>query len=262
MSAPDVGGEGERHPMSPAHEPVALLNETTYRELLDLAPDGIVAVDGSGRMLLANVQAHRLFDYPPGTLVGQAVDVLLPAALRGVHAGHRAGYMASPRPRPMGAGLDLIGLPSRWQRIRRGDQLEPDPDGNQPPRHGRHPRHQRPQAGRGPDQGPQRGSRPPPGRAGRGQPRARSVQLLRLPRSPGPLARSRRVQPGARRGFRRQSRTRGPRSPAPHPRRRRPHGPAHRRPPGPGAGHAAGDASGGGGSDRPRPHRGRATPPG
>jgi PAS domain S-box-containing protein len=94
----------------PAHEPAARLNETTYRELLDLAPDGIVVIDASGQMLLANVQAHRLFGYPAGTLVGQSVDVLLPEAMRGAHAGHRAGYMASPRPRPMGAGLDLIGL--------------------------------------------------------------------------------------------------------------------------------------------------------
>ena len=110
MSALDVDGEGRSAPVSPAHEPAALLNETTYRELLDLAPDGIVAIDASGQMLLANVQAHRLFGYPPGTLVGQSVDVLLPEAMRGAHAGHRAGYMANPRPRPMGAGLDLIGL--------------------------------------------------------------------------------------------------------------------------------------------------------
>lgn len=110
MPSVDADRQGGRGQDPFASVPAAPLGETTYRELLDLAPDGIVAIDGSGRMLLANVQAHRLFGYSPGTLVGQSVDVLLPEALRAVHAGHRAGYMASPRPRPMGAGLDLIGL--------------------------------------------------------------------------------------------------------------------------------------------------------
>ena len=115
-----------------ARERAALLNETTYRELLDLAPDGIVAIDGSGQMLLANVQAHRLFGYPPGTLVGQSVDVLLPEAMRGAHAGHRTGYMANPRPRPMGAGLDLIGLRSDGSEFAVEISLSPIHAGNSP----------------------------------------------------------------------------------------------------------------------------------
>lgn len=88
---------------------VTQLGESMFRELLDRAPDGIVAIDQRGRIVLANVQAHRLFAYPAGTLVGLSVDTLLPEALRAAHARHRDAYMGQPRSRPMGAGLDLIG---------------------------------------------------------------------------------------------------------------------------------------------------------
>ena len=47
--------------------------------------------------------------YAAGTLVGLSVDALLPAGLRDAHARHREAYMAQPRSRPMGAGLDLVG---------------------------------------------------------------------------------------------------------------------------------------------------------
>ena len=87
-----------------------LLTGTTYRTLLDHAPDGIVAVDRSGRIRLANLQAHHLFGYAPGTLVGESVEILLPDTLRNIHEAHRAEYMTAPRPRAMGAGLDLTGL--------------------------------------------------------------------------------------------------------------------------------------------------------
>ncbi|HWW60569.1 MAG TPA: histidine kinase dimerization/phosphoacceptor domain -containing protein, partial [Thermoanaerobaculia bacterium] len=41
-------------------------------------------------------------------LIGQQVEVLLPARLRGNHARARERYGAAPHPRPMGSGLDLV----------------------------------------------------------------------------------------------------------------------------------------------------------
>ena len=84
--------------------------EHRFERFVDLAPDGIVVVDAEGRIVLANAQAHRLFAYEPGELVGRSVDALLPEAARPAHASHRAAYAANPRTRPMGAGLNLVGL--------------------------------------------------------------------------------------------------------------------------------------------------------
>src|SRR2546430_284031 len=69
----------------------------------------MVCVDAEGRIALVNAQTERLFGYGRDELVGQLVEMLVPEAVRAVHPGHRAGYVADPKPRPMGAGLDLAG---------------------------------------------------------------------------------------------------------------------------------------------------------
>ena len=77
--------------------------------LLEAAPDAMVCVDGDGRIALVNAQAELLFGYERNELVGQLVEILIPDAARAMHPGHRAGYVADPRPRAMGAGLELAG---------------------------------------------------------------------------------------------------------------------------------------------------------
>lgn len=72
-------------------------------------PDGVVVVDAGGRIELANPAVETLFGYTPDELTGQLVEVLIPDRLRDAHLGHREGYVSSPQPRPMGAGLDLHG---------------------------------------------------------------------------------------------------------------------------------------------------------
>ena len=75
--------------------------------LLEAAPDAMVCVDQDGRMALVNAQAERLFGYDREELVGQPVEILVPDAVREVHPGRRARYVADPKPRPMGAGMEL-----------------------------------------------------------------------------------------------------------------------------------------------------------
>ncbi len=81
--------------------------EENFRGLLEAAPDAIVGVHLDGRIALANAQAERLFGYTREELIGRPVEMLVPLAARAGHAAHRAGYFADPRPRPMGAGLEL-----------------------------------------------------------------------------------------------------------------------------------------------------------
>ena len=81
--------------------------DVRFRGLLEAAPDATVYVDESGRIVLVNAQAERLFGYPREELAGQPVEILVPDANKAAHSGLRAGYAADPRPRQMGAGLDL-----------------------------------------------------------------------------------------------------------------------------------------------------------
>jgi PAS domain S-box-containing protein len=78
-----------------------------FRGLLEAAPDATVCVDESGRIVLVNAQAERLFGYPREELTGQPVEILVPDAAKAGHPALRAGYAAAPRPRLIGAGLDL-----------------------------------------------------------------------------------------------------------------------------------------------------------
>jgi len=77
--------------------------------IFEFAPDAILLVHAGGHISKANAQAHSMFGYGPNELVGRSVEVLVPDRFSGHHARHRAGYAASPRTRPMGAGLDLFG---------------------------------------------------------------------------------------------------------------------------------------------------------
>jgi PAS domain S-box-containing protein len=83
--------------------------EARFRGLIEAAPDAMVCVDDSGRITMVNAQVERLFGYPREELEGQLVDMLVPDAVRAVHPQHRAGYLADPKVRPMGAGLQLAG---------------------------------------------------------------------------------------------------------------------------------------------------------
>ncbi|MBI5721613.1 MAG: PAS domain S-box protein [Burkholderiales bacterium] len=83
--------------------------ERRFRALLESAPDAMVIVDAAGHIVLVNSQAVQMFGHARAALLGQPVEVLLPARLREEHGTHRHGYFAAPRPRRMGSGLELLG---------------------------------------------------------------------------------------------------------------------------------------------------------
>jgi PAS domain S-box-containing protein len=85
------------------------LSEATALAFIASAAEGILIVDEDGRIVVANGQIEEMFGYAQRELSGQPMEMLLPERLRGRHVGHRADYVAEPRVRPMGRGLDLAG---------------------------------------------------------------------------------------------------------------------------------------------------------
>ncbi len=88
----------------------AKLIDAKFRNVLESTPDSIIMANASGRIVLANSLAERMFGYGPGELRGKPLEVLMPERFRSAHLAHRHGYVAAPRPRPMGAGRTLFGL--------------------------------------------------------------------------------------------------------------------------------------------------------
>ncbi|MDW4904074.1 PAS domain S-box protein [Streptomyces sp. ADMS] len=83
--------------------------ESLFHGLLESAPDAMVIVGSDARIILVNRQAEALFGFERDELVGQEIEVLVPARFRDRHVGHRTGFLHNPQVRPMGAGLELQG---------------------------------------------------------------------------------------------------------------------------------------------------------
>jgi PAS domain S-box-containing protein len=85
-------------------------SEATSRAFLESASESIVITNAAGAIFRINDKAEKMFGYERAELIGQPVEVLIPRRAREAHVVHRAGYMAAPRVRSMGRGLDLAGI--------------------------------------------------------------------------------------------------------------------------------------------------------
>ena len=94
--------------------------ESRYKRLLEAAPDAILEIDSSGKIVLINSQVEKLFGYRREELLGKMVEILIPERFRVRHPAHRSGYCAHPVIRPMGSGLDL------WARRADGTEFAVD----------------------------------------------------------------------------------------------------------------------------------------
>jgi diguanylate cyclase (GGDEF)-like protein/PAS domain S-box-containing protein len=83
-------------------------SEQRFRTLIDVAPEGILIVDGAGAIVLANRLVSDMFGYGEDELVGRPVGMLVPDALRDTHARHVAAFVRAPSPRGMGRTRTLV----------------------------------------------------------------------------------------------------------------------------------------------------------
>ena len=85
-------------------------HEARFRATVESAPTAMVMTDRMGNIVLVNAEATRLFGYERAELLGEKIEVLIPARLRPGHSRKRANYVAAPDSRRMGAGRDLFAL--------------------------------------------------------------------------------------------------------------------------------------------------------
>jgi PAS domain S-box-containing protein len=84
--------------------------QNTIERLFEFSPDAILLTDADGVIRAANPRAEELFGYASEEILGEHVEILVPARFRGGHPRHRENYTAHPRTRQMGAAMNLFGL--------------------------------------------------------------------------------------------------------------------------------------------------------
>ncbi|MCA9738684.1 MAG: response regulator [Gemmatimonadetes bacterium] len=85
-------------------EHAVLESEARLRAILNSVPDGILTLDGAGRVLRANPAAETMFGRSMAELIGMAIETLIPAAA----AGEGKGDGALDRLRAVGRSADVV----------------------------------------------------------------------------------------------------------------------------------------------------------
>jgi two-component system, LuxR family, sensor kinase FixL len=79
------------------------------RSVIDSAVDGIIVIDDRARIEAFNRGAERLFGYPASDVIGQNVNVLMPAPYHEEHDGYLARYLATGSAHIIGIGREVSG---------------------------------------------------------------------------------------------------------------------------------------------------------
>lgn len=88
----------------------SIVTNDAFREIFQSMSEGIIMVDESGKIAIANPVAEQVFGYEKDELNGMLLENLLPERYRGRHLSFRKGFNAHPEPRRMGIGRDLTAL--------------------------------------------------------------------------------------------------------------------------------------------------------
>jgi PAS domain S-box-containing protein len=80
-----------------------------FRLAIEAAPTGMLMMNESGAIVLVNEQIEKLFGYPREELLGQKIELLVPARFQGKHPDFRQMFFQDPKVRAMGGGRELYG---------------------------------------------------------------------------------------------------------------------------------------------------------
>jgi PAS domain S-box-containing protein len=86
-----MSAAGKELPVSKAHTAL----EERFGPVLASIPEAVIVINPTGRIVLANDCAERLFGYSPGELPGKPVESLLPPRLREIHPGKFGNHFTS-----------------------------------------------------------------------------------------------------------------------------------------------------------------------
>jgi len=103
----------------------SILPFEVVEELLHSSSDASVVTDADGIIVFVNREAEQLFGYTAGEMLGEPVEILIPANHRNGHAKLREEYEEAPHARPLLSGLVLHGCRKDGSQFRAEIALTP-----------------------------------------------------------------------------------------------------------------------------------------
>ena len=85
------------------------MSEDRYRILLDRASDGIVSIDGNGKIVEFNRKAEEIFQYSKDEVIGNSLAKLIPKDISPVHKKGISHLVDSQEPR-IGKTMEVVGV--------------------------------------------------------------------------------------------------------------------------------------------------------
>jgi PAS domain S-box-containing protein len=82
--------------------------DTKFQSFLESVPDAIIIVNKEGNIQYSNTQTEILFGYDKDEIIGNKIELLMPSRFKEAHQHHRQGYIANPKVRKMGEGMQLF----------------------------------------------------------------------------------------------------------------------------------------------------------
>lgn len=83
--------------------------ESRFETIFNHVNEGILIAGSDGKIILTNPRVDEMFGYHEGELIGNLIEVLIPASIAHRHVDYRDTYMRHPVRRPMGKNMMLHG---------------------------------------------------------------------------------------------------------------------------------------------------------
>ncbi|MBF0434919.1 MAG: PAS domain S-box protein [Magnetococcales bacterium] len=84
-------------------------SEATIRSIVETAVSGIVTIDQTGRIILFNPAAERMFGYSPPEVLGENVKILMPSPFREEHDHYLKNFLQTKERKIIGIGREVVG---------------------------------------------------------------------------------------------------------------------------------------------------------